>query len=435
MRPHDFMSNPANMHDASESSRREFLTRMGLAGAMAVVGGNAAGADTAPATTGSTGDRACWLGLMERMATPVLENIAKNQLIARMPVETAKDGNPASRKLCTHLEAFGRTLAGIGPWLELSDKTDAEKTLSSKLAGWALTGIDNATNTSAADHLNFASGGQPLVDAAFLAYGLVLAQKTLWYPLPSEVKERVIASLQVTRRITPPNSNWLLFSAMIEAFLARVGVEWKEDVIDTALSSHGTWYKGDGVYGDGPAFHGDYYNSYVIQPFLVTILRVMRVHTQRWQNIEKPVEQRALRYAAIQERLVAPDGTFPPLGRSIAYRCGAFHHLAHQAWREKLPEGLSPAQVRCALTAVIRRTLEARGTFDRNGWLAIGLAGHQPSLAESYISTGSLYLATLVMHPLGLSASHPFWSDPAMPWTQARLWSGDDLPADHAMKE
>lgn len=428
------MSNPANMHDASESSRREFITRLGLAGAMAMAGGKAEAADTDPAPK-STGDRALWVGMLERMATPVLANLAENQLIARMPVETADASNLASRQRYTHLEAFGRTLAGLAPWLELSDKTDAEKALSSRLAGLALTGIDNATNTSAADHLNFATGGQPLVDAAFLAYGLILAQKALWYPLPPEVKERVIASLQVTRRITPPNSNWLLFSAMIEAFLAQVGVKWKEDVIDTALSSHESWYKGDGVYGDGPSFHWDYYNSFVIQPFLLTIPRVMRVHTPRWQNFENTIEQRALRYAAVQERLIAPDGTYPPLGRSITYRCGAFHHLAHQAWREKLPEGVSPAQVRCALTAVIRRTLEARDTFDGKGWLTLGLSGHQPSLAESYISTGSLYLATLVLHPLGLPASHPFWSAPAAPWTQARLWSGGDLPADHAMKE
>ena len=33
-----------------------------------------------------------------------------------------------------------------------------------------------------------------------------------------------------------------------------------------------TWYKGDGVYGDGPPFHWDYYNSFVIQPMLLNIL-------------------------------------------------------------------------------------------------------------------------------------------------------------------
>jgi hypothetical protein len=84
---------------------------------------------------------------------------------------------------------------------------------------------------------------------------------------------------------------------------------------------------------------------------------------------------------------------------------------------------------------VIRRTLEPAGTFDADGWLRAGLAGHQPSLAEPYISTGSLYLCTLVFHPLGLPASHPFWRDPPADWTQRRIWSGADSPADHALKE
>jgi len=137
----------------------------------------------------------------------------------------------------------------------------------------------------------------------------------------------------------------------------------------------------------------------------------------------------------VQERLIAPDGTFPPLGRSLAYRCGAFHHLAHQAWRGALPAEFAPAQVRSALTAVIRRTLEADGTFDAEGWLHVGLAGHQPSLAEPYISTGSLYLCTLAFHPLGLPASAPFWRDPAVDWTQRRIWSGQDQPGDHALRD
>ena len=34
------------------------------------------------------------------------------------------------------------------------------------------------------------------------------------------------------------------------------------------------WYLGDGTYGDGKAYHWDYYNSYVIQPMLLDIVRV-----------------------------------------------------------------------------------------------------------------------------------------------------------------
>jgi len=204
--------------------------------------------------------------------------------------------------------------------------------------------------------------------------------------------------------------------------------------IDYAIRQHEQWYKGDGVYGDGPEFHWDYYNSYVIQPMLVDILlRVSGTYGEEGERMRDRVLLRAQRFAAIQEALIAPDGTFPAIGRSIAYRCGAFQHLAQMALMKRLPESLSPAQVRCALQAVIRRSLEAPGTFDENGWLRIGLCGHQPSLGERYISTGSLYLCTTAFLPLGLPEDDPFWSDPDEAWSSQKIWSGQDAPADHAL--
>ncbi len=101
----------------------------------------------------------------------------------------------------------------------------------------------------------------------------------------------------------------------------------------------------------------------------------------------------------------------------------------------ELPAGVSGAQVRSALTAVIRHVLDAPGTFDANGWLQIGLAGHQPKLGEIYISTGSLYLCATVLLPLGLPPSDPFWSAPAEDWTARRIWNGLDWPADHALRK
>ena len=63
------------------------------------------------------------------------------------------------------------------------------------------------------------------------------------------------------------------------------------------------------------------------------------------------------------------------------------------------------------------------------------LVGHQPHLAEPYISTGSLYLCTVAFLPLGLPASDRFWADPPAEWTSRRTWSGADLAADHALAE
>jgi hypothetical protein len=192
-------------------------------------------------------------------------------------------------------------------------------------------------------------------------------------------------------------------------------------------------YKGDGVYGDGPDFHWDYYNSFVIQPLLVEALDLIAPVSNQWSGYREKVISRAQRFAAVQERLVAPDGSYPPLGRSITYRCGAFHHLAMMALRGDLPKGVTPAQVRSALTAVIRRTLGAPNTFDDDGWLRVGLAGLQPSLAERYISTGSLYLCTFAFLPLGLGPGDEFWAAPAADWTSRKVWNGVDLPADHTI--
>src|SRR5260221_7144053 len=113
------------------------------------------------------------------------------------------------------------------------------------------------------------------------------------------------------------------------------------------------------------------------------------------------IVKRARRYAAIQERMISPEGTFPPIGRSLAYRFGALQLLGQMALRRELPDGVTPAQVRTAMTAVIRRMMEAPRPFDVNGWLTIGLAGPPPAIGEGYISTGSPYLCTAGLIALG----------------------------------
>jgi len=165
------------------------------------------------------------------------------------------------------------------------------------------------------------------------------------------------------------------------------------------------------------------------------VLAILSQHDARFAAAHETVLQRARRFAQIQERLIAPDGTFPSLGRSTAYRFGAFQTLAQMALQKNLPAHITPPQVRSALTAVIRRMMEAPGTFDTKGWLQIGFCGHQPALGESYISTGSLYLCSAGLLPLGLPPADEFWSAPAARWTAQKLWAGENLPADHALAE
>ena len=410
--------------------RRDFLklsAGISTVAALWAPGGSPAADATASATVRET-----WVAMLRRVAEPVLTNLAENQLKARMPIE-APANTVADRRQYTHLEALGRTLTGLAPWLEMADKPAGEAEAGTRLAELARRAMTNATNPEAADYLNFSVGAQPLVDTAFLAHALIRAPRELWQKLDPATQPRVIACLQKTRAIKAGNNNWLLFAAMVETALASVGAPWQAEPIEKALSSHDTWYKGDGTYGDGADLHWDYYNSFVIHPMLVDVLEHIGKFTDEWKAMLPRVLARAKRYAAVQERLIAPDGTYPPTGRSLAYRCGAFQLLAQMALRHELPAGVAPAQVRGALSAVIRRTLGAAGTFDDQGWLRVGVAGHQPGLAEAYISTGSLYLCSAAFLPLGLPASDPFWADADAEWTQRKLWSGQDLPTDHAL--
>ncbi len=374
-------------------------------------------------------DREYWVQMLVRIARPVLDALAHERLKASMPVELA---HPIERAHVTHLEAFGRTLAGIAPWLDAPGLSGDESALRDEIADLARRSLRAACDPASADYMNFSEDRQPLVDAAFLAHGILRAPRALWDDLDAETRGHVIAALKQTRGIFPYINNWLLFAAMVETFLDRCGGDGDRLRIDYALRQHEAWYLGDGIYGDGPRFHWDYYNSFVIQPMLLDITRAMHGFRPDWDRWAALIRERAQRYAVIQERLIAPDGTFPVIGRSICYRVGAFQLLAQMALDHALPESLPPAQVRGALTAVIRRTLDVPGTFDDHGWLQLGLSGHQPGLAEPYISTGSLYLCTVGFLPLGLPPDDPFWADAPIPWTSQRVWSGQDLPADKA---
>ena len=77
--------------------------------------------------------------------------------------------------------------------------------------------------------------------------------------------------------------------------------------------------------------------------------------------------------------------------------------------------------------------MEAPGTFDKQGWLQIGLHGHQNALGEYYISTGSLYLCSTVFLALGLPPENPFWANKNELWTSAKIWNGENVKADHAL--
>jgi hypothetical protein len=384
-------------------------------------------------TNAGQSERTYLISTLTKIADPVLNALSKNDLRKLMPVEAT---NVKDRALYTHLEAFGRLLAGMAPWLELGPDNTPEGKLREKYINLSLLAIHNATDPKSADFMNFTKGGQPVVDAAFFAQALLRSPNQLWGRLDDATKANVITALKLTRVITPNYSNWLLFSATIEAALLKFEHYGDRMRMDYAIKEHlNNWYKGDGAYGDGPDFHWDYYNSFVIQPMLVQVLKTINGVDSSQKKTYAAALTHIKRYAAIQERMISPEGTYPIIGRSIAYRCGAFQALAMVALMHQLPAEVKPQQVRAAMYTLIKRQMEAPQTFNANGWLQIGIFGHQPATGEAYISTGSLYLCSEGFLMLGLPISDTFWQGPDEDWTTKKVWKGIDVPIDHAVDD
>lgn len=376
-----------------------------------------------------------WLQYLDRVAQPVLSNLASDQLKEKMPVELSPTiDNPEQRRQVAYLEAFARTLSGISPWLNGEGGSLEEIALRDHYREWTLKGIANAVDQEAKDYMLW-KGYQPLVDASFFALALIRCP-WLWENLEENVRQNIVTVLSETKSTIPVYSNWILFTGMIEAFFCKYGLPYDKVRIEYGIrefSQH--WYVGDGMFSDGSHFAMDYYNSYVIQPYLANILEAMKEKDVSFNWFLQELDKINIRYAEIQERSIYTDGSFPAFGRSIVYRSGAFHHLADMALRQKLPENIKPSQVRSALTSVIEKTLNASETFSEEGWLNIGLYGHQPDLADFYITTGSLYLCAAIFLPLGLPVDDPFWTDPDAPWTAKKIWSGRPVPADHSLHD
>lgn len=379
--------------------------------------------------------RSRWIDLVERLALPVLVPLAEGRLRASLLPERHPQCDEG-RLRSSHLEAASRLLLGIAPWLACTGADAGEARRRDRIAQIARAGIQRGCDPGDADWFGFDRDHQPIVDAAFLACALLRAPAALHDPLSPAERGRIARAFAGLRDRKPYFNNWLLFAASTEAYLASAGEAWDPMRVDFALRQHEQWYLGDGHYGDGPALRCDYYNSFVIAPLLGDLHRALAGRDGHWDQLAERLAPRLRRQAEIQERMIAPDGSWPPIGRSIAYRCGAFHTLAWAAWRGLLPEGVHPAQARCALDATVRRSLERGSNWRGDGFLAIGLNGHQPGLGETYITTGSLYLAAAVLLPLGLPPSDPFWSAPDRPWTSVALFErGDDRPADHALHD
>lgn len=241
-------------------------------------------------------DRALWVDLLWKISYPVVHNLAEGTLRRNMPIENPY-GKPEDYRDVTHLEAVGRTLCGLAPWLALPDDDSREGQLRRQMREEVLRGLRNAVDPDSPDCLNFKRHNQPIVDAAFLVHAFLRAPKALWEPLDEVTKQRYVAALRSLRDRCGAYNNWLLFNGLNEAFLDRYGGGGDPFRMTMAKNKMQEWYVGDGWYSDGAKFSMDYYNSFVIHPMMVALLETMAERRRAGRGEFDQALKRMVRYA------------------------------------------------------------------------------------------------------------------------------------------
>ncbi|BBB62412.1 hypothetical protein UNDKW_4139 [Undibacterium sp. KW1] len=416
--------------------RRHFMRAVVAGSAVSGLLASGTQVQAAPTTLPDIGsDRAYMTGLLQKMAEPVLSAMAKGELQKKFQLELSPTWDGRDKQVA-YLECFGRLIAGAAPWLALPEDNTPEGRTRKRLQQMALQSYAHSVDPKSPDYLLWKGHGQALVDSAYFTNALMRAPKALWEPLDSVTKQRIISEIKGLRRIEPPYINWMLFAAMNEAWLMSIGEEYDPMRMNVAIRKINEWYIGDGWIKDGEAFHFDYYNSFVMYPMLYEVLEVLvKFKGPFWNAKPADLQAQALkrmqRYSEHLERFISPEGTYPPIGRSLTYRTAAFQPLGLLAWRKQLPASLPEGQVRAAMQAVHKAIWTEPSNFTSDGFLTIGFVGHQPELGDWYSNNGSMYLASEGFLSLGLPETDTYWTSPPLDWTQKKAFGGRKFPKDY----
>jgi hypothetical protein len=375
-------------------------------------------------------DRIFWVETLQKIALRVLMDIKKDSLRKNMVLESKS----AEAIKFAYFSAFARVFNGIAPWLELGPNQSEEGRLRENYINLTIEAISVAVNPKKNDYMFYTESKQSLVDMAFFAQGLLRAKNQIWLNLPMDVQAKIITELKNTRLIAPYENHWILYTSLIEAALLEFTGECdKERLIYAIHKFRDQWYIGDAIYKDGEDFASNYYNSLIIHPMLNDILIVMRKYGLSDGEFLDVQLMRSSRLSSQLERIISPEGNYPIIGKSISFRTGIFHTLAQASLLKVLPRNIEPAQVRSALTQVLRNLFEGNQNFINGSWLALGLNGHQEDIAETDINTGSLYLCCAVFLPLGLDPNDPFWTNEFEEWTSLKAWNGHPTGIDQSI--
>ncbi|MEV0648160.1 DUF2264 domain-containing protein [Phytomonospora sp. NPDC050363] len=246
---------------------------------------------------------------------------------------------------------------------------------------------------------------QPIVEAANIAWALHLTGDHVWGRLDQAGKEQVAQWLAHHASKVAWSNNWLLFTAVIEAFLASKGIDTSAYDSTADVRRVESWHLGEGWYTDGVRRNIDYYNAWVIHPFLWAWYEMVgdRDPDAKWLW-----ENRLGRYLETYPRLFGGNGSPLIQGRSLTYRTATLAPV----WLGALTGRghLSPGATRRLASGTLKYFTDHGAGVE--GPLSLGWRGEQfLPVTQYYSGPGSPYFAGMGFMGLALPADHPVWTE------------------------
>lgn len=263
---------------------------------------------------------------------------------------------------------------------------------------------------------------QSLVEAASIAIGLAVTRDMLWDRLSDDARDAITQWMQPSIGVRVHNNNWILFPALVGAFLKSVGREFTgiDSAIARGLETIGEWHVGGGWYTDGPHGPVDYYNAWAFHYYAPLLTYLVNDHTDSF-NIRARLRQFLPGYAQWFSKSGAPLY----FGRSLIYRFATIAPF----WTAELigANPLNPGETRRICSSVLDYFV-GQGAIGESG-LSLGWHSALPNIAQVYSGPGSPLWAAKAFVGLLMSADSEVWTSPEQ--YHQRPPASDPAPVDN----
>jgi hypothetical protein len=303
------------------------------------------------------------------------------------------------------LEGFARPLFGIAPMVAGGGQFEY----------WDIfrEGLANGTDPAHPEYWgDVPDTDQRHVEAAALAYAILLCPKDIWTPLDDIAKKHVKAWLVMSRNGKHGSNNHKYFRVLVDLALESIGETFDTRGTEEYLHDLENLYIKNGWYRDGDdpgdTHRIDYYNAFAMHYYGL----FYAVHRPSDERRARRFKERAAIFAQNFHHWFADSGANVPYGRSLAYRhcVVAFWGYLAVAGVEALPWGM--------IKGIYMRNLRWWATQPisrQDGILTLGYAYPNQFMAERYLSPGSPYWCMKAFSPLSLPLEHPFWAAEELP--------------------